>query len=76
VVVECAEGVGNVEPVVPGVEGAVEPLVYVEGAVEPVLPCVNYEATISTSVFQVGNVWSRTAAYKAQSSWRAGMNHQ
>ena len=58
-VVECAKGVRDVESVVPGVESAVEPLVYVESAVEPVLPGVNYEAITGMLAFQVGKLWSR-----------------
>lgn len=57
-VVECAEGIGGVESVVPGVEGSVEPLVYVECTVEPVLPGVKYEAITGTLAFHVGNLWS------------------
>lgn len=75
-VVECAEGVGNVEPVVPGVEGAEEPLVLVECTVEPVLPGIYYEAITDTLALQVGICGRTTATYNAQSSWREGMNHQ
>ena len=42
-VIERAEGVGYVEPVVPGVEGPVEVRVCVHGAVDEVLPCVDEE---------------------------------
>ena len=58
-VVKCAKGVGDIKSVVPGVEGAVEPLVYMECAVEPVLPGVYYEATTVTLAFPVVNLCLR-----------------
>ena len=75
-VVERAKSVGDVESVVPRVEVAVEPLVYVECAVKPVLPGVDYEAITGTLALQVEICGRATAAYKAQNSWKAGMNHQ
>jgi hypothetical protein len=58
VIVECTKCVRDVESVVPGVEGAVEPFIYMECTVEPVLPRVNYEAIMVPLAFQVGDLWS------------------
>lgn len=85
VVVQRPESIWNIEPMMHGMECAVQILVGVEVSVQEVLPSINDEAIDMNGGDSqddpdgsetVGPERKKSCAYMANRNWTAGMSHQ